>query len=106
MKKEVEEEGEEVSVSLSMQPDAAISSSGVNQLTSKYFEPQLQANPVSTAVSSMPEEIEEKAVPPLSSPDGLSCSPSTFHSSLPTASTSVMVPGTFTQKNSKEKVFI
>jgi len=48
---------------------------------------------------------EGKIPPAVPSPDGLSCSPSTFRSSLPTATdTSVLVPGTFTEKTNKEQV--
>lgn len=99
MKREIEEEKEGMKeVSLSMPPDA----SGLSQSAtdnSKYFEPQDN----SVGAKGTPVEVggnEEKPVPSL---DGLSCSPSTFHPS-PTASTSVIVPGTFTQKSSKEKV--
>lgn len=101
-----EEEVKDVSVSLSVPSDTVTNNRGLTQSATdrtKYFEPQdgsvgavfTSCTPVKTG------DDEEKVMP---SPDGLSCSPSTFHSSLPTASTSVIVPGTFTQKNSKEKV--
>lgn len=107
MKREVDED---VSVSLSVHPDPVTSNSGLTQSATdraKYFEPQESSvgaassgcTPVDTG------DGEEKLIPVALSPSGLSCSPSTFHSSLPTASTSVLVPGTFTQKSSGEKVF-
>lgn len=109
MKKEIEEEEvKEVSVSLSLPVDDPVTrSSGLSQSATdrtKYFEPQ-EESCEGAAVSANSVEFgdsKEKLVPV--SPDGLSCSPSTFHSSLTTASTSVIVPGTFTQKSSKEKV--
>ena len=112
MKKEVEEEeAKDVSVSMSVPSDAVTSNSGLTQSATgraKYFEPQ-ESCEVAASTNHEPVETgdsEEKMMPPvISSPDGLSCSPSTFHSSLPSASTSVIVPGTFTQKSSKEKVF-
>ena len=104
MKREIEEEEEgakEVPVSLSVPSDAIGSSQSATD-SSKYFEPQ--ESPVGVvSTKCTPVEVgdnEEKAVPSL---DGLSCSPSTFHPS-PTPSTSVIIPGTFTQKSSKEKV--
>ena len=102
VKREIEEEeAKEVPVSLSVPPDA----SGLSQSPTdgnKYFEPQESSvGVVSTKCTSVEvEDNEEKVVPSL---DGLSCSPSTFHPS-PTPNTSVIVPGTFTQKSSKEKV--
>ena len=109
MKKETgeEEEVKEVPVSLSVPPDAVTSNSSLSPSVTnktKYFEPQESpAGVVSTnCTPAVGGDHEEKPVPSL---DGLSCSPSTFHPSLPTSSsTSVIVPGTFTQKNSKEKV--
>lgn len=104
VKRETEEEEEgakEVPASLSVPPDA----SGLSQSAtdnSKYFEPQEDSVGIISAKCT-PVEVgdnEEKAVPSL---DGLSCSPSTFHPS-PTESTSVIIPGTFSQKSSKEKV--
>ena len=99
MKKELKEE-EEVPISLSVAPDA-VSSNGLSQsATNKYFEPMdSPTGAVSTKCPSV-DDNEEKVAPSL---DGLSCSPSTFNPS-PIASTSVIVPGTYTQKNSKEKV--
>ena len=111
MKKEVEEEeAKDIPISLSIPSDAVTSNSGLTQSSTggtKYFEPQ-EDHEVAASTNCAPVETgncEEKIVPVISSsPDGLSCSPSTFHSSLPSTSTSVIVPGTFTQKSSKETV--
>ena len=96
VKREVKEEEEtkEVPVSLSVPPDVGLSQSATD--STKYFEPQESSVVVSTNCTSVEVGDDEgKVVPSL---DGLSCSPSTFHPSLPTASTSVIVPGTFTQE--------
>ena len=111
MKKEVEEEEAiDVSISLSVPADAVTNNSGLTQSATgrtKYFEPQESCDVAASTNHKQVEtgDNEEKMMPPvMSSPDGLSCSPSTFHSSVPSASTSVIVPGTLTQKSSKEKV--
>lgn len=104
----VKEEVEEEEVS----PADVVTSNndGLTQSASertKYYEPQ--ENSVGAASTGCtPVEVvrddKDKVVLTASSPDGLSCSPSTFHSPLSTTNTPVIVPGTFTQKNSNEKV--
>jgi len=106
---EEEEEVEEVSVSLSVPADVTSNSSLAQSATdrAKYYEPQENSVGAASTDYTPMEGVgddKDKVVPTTSSPDGLSCSPSTFHSSLPATNTSVIIPGTFTQKTSKEKV--
>ena len=109
----IESDGEDndndISVSLSVPtgpPQVTPCVSNLTQSASKYYEPP--EAPVSSGTSQAPvrgSDDEGKIPPAVPSPDGLSCSPSTFRSSLPTSTnTSVLVPGTFIEKSKKEQV--
>ncbi|XP_065909548.1 nibrin-like isoform X2 [Dysidea avara] len=109
----IESDGEdnddnEISVSLSVPTDpprVTPSISNLTQSASKYYEPP--EAPISSGTSQTPvrgSDDEGKIPPAVPSPDGLSCSPSTFRSSLPTSTNaSVLVPGTFAEKINKEQ---
>ena len=107
VKREVKEDIVE-EVSISLPPDNT--TTGNNGLTqpstdrTNYFEPQHSSVDAPSTNCAPVEAREEKIAAVPSSPDGLSCSPSTFHSSLPSTNTSVIIPSTFTQKSSKDKV--
>jgi len=110
----IESDGEDnndndISVSLSVPTGptrVTPSVSNLSQSASKYYEPP--EAPISSGASQTPirgSDDEDKIPPAVLSPDGLSCSPSTFHSSLPTSTNAtILVPGTFMEKTNKEQV--